>query len=129
MDSWVFNLLSGLFGSGIGITIFDLIYVRPKLKEAKANADKSETEAADAKITYLVERIEKAEQLYNEQGKLIDELRAKVLQLTKEVQEKEEKIVLFEGENSKMRQELIQLKKEVEAYKTITGGKTPGRKK
>lgn len=120
MESWIYSLISAIGAGGLGISLFDIFYVRPKLKEANAGANKAETEAADAKISYLVERIEKTEQMYNEQGKLIDELRGKVIQLTRELQAKEEKLVGMEAENGKLKQEMTQLKKEVEAYKTIT---------
>ena len=116
---WLNIIITAIGGSITGL-IGSILYFRPKLHEAKAGASKAETEASDAKVKYLIERVESVEKLYAQQGVALDEVRAKVLLLTSEVQEREQRIVQLEAENKDLRQKVDFLAKEVEAYRTIT---------
>lgn len=117
---WIELVLTALGGSLTGL-IGSIVYFRPKLKEMKAGASKAETEAADAKVKYLVERVESIEKLYAEQGKALDDVRLKVLTLTNDVQERDQRIVQLETENKALKTQVNRLEKEVSAYKTIAG--------
>lgn len=119
---WIELVLTALGGSITGL-IGSIVYFRPKLKEVQAGASKAETEASDAKVKYLIERVESVEKLYNEQGQALDEVRKKVLSLTNDVQEREQRIVQLEAENKALKTQVDRLEKEVEAYKIIKSGK------
>lgn len=113
---WLQLLLTAIGGSVTGL-IGSIVYFRPKLKEVKADASKAETEASDAKVKYLIERVESVEKLYAQQGLVLDEVRQKVLTLTREVQERDQRIVQLETENKALKTQVDRLEKEVEAYK------------
>ena len=115
------EIVLGALGGSLTAFIGSILYFRPKLKEAKANANKADTEAADARLNSLLGRIESAEKLYKQQGEMLDSVREKVLQLGQELQEKNQRIVLLESENKTLTTKVNQLEKEVAAYKTISG--------
>lgn len=106
--------------SSLGGTI---LYFRPKLKEANANAVKAQTESQNYVYDSLLQRINSMEKMYNEQyesqNKVISELRQEVLKLTKEKFESDERIVLLEGENSSLRTRVDGLEKELMSYKSL----------
>ena len=106
--------------SSLGGTI---LYFRPKLKEANANAIKAQTESQNYVYDSLLQRINSMEKMYNEQyesqNKVISELRQEVLKLTKEKFESDERIVLLEGENSSLRTRVDGLEKELMSYKSL----------
>lgn len=114
------ELLTGLAGGGITGTLGSIFYFRPKLKEAKASASKSETEAKEAKHDYLEKRIESMEKMYNEQGAVLDSLRQSVLKLSEEKFVNEQRIVQLESENKALMEKVGRLEKEIEAYKVLT---------
>lgn len=114
------ELLTGLAGGGITGMVGSIFYFRPKLKEAKASASKSETEAKEAKHDYLEKRIESMEKMYNEQGAVLDSLRQSVLKLSEEKFVNEQRIVQLESENKALTEKVGRLEKEIEAYKVLT---------
>lgn len=116
---WLEFILSA-FGGSILAGLGSIMYFRPRLKKAKAESSKAETEAADLKHDYLEERIESMEKLYSKQGEVLDEVRTKMLELGKELQAKDERINQLESENRSLVRKVDKLEKEVEAYKTIS---------
>ena len=87
----------------------------------QAEAEKEEAEASEAKQTALERRLAAVEKLYEEQGKVIDDLRKQVLQLSKEKFDSATRIVQLEGENKTLKEKVDRLDQEVQAYKTIAG--------
>lgn len=106
--------------SSLGGTI---LYFRPKLKEANANAIKAQAESQNYVYDSLLQRINSMEKMYNEQyesqNKVISELRQEVLNLTKEKFASDKRIVLLEGENSNLRSRVDGLEKELMSYKSL----------
>ena len=87
-----------------------IVYFRPKLKQAKADAVKAETEANAATFEHLMERINKMDLLYEQQSKMIDDLRGQILTLGAEKLERDKEI-------QALRAEVDRLTKELEDYK------------
>ena len=102
-----------------------ILFFRPKLKEAKANAQKAQTDAQDYAYNSLLGRINQMEKMYNEQyaaqNTTISELRTEVLKLTEEKFETAKEMAAIKGENNALRTRVEQLEKEVQAYRTIAG--------
>ena len=115
---WLDSLV-GAIGGGLLSILGSIVYFRPKLKEAKAAAKKAETEASVAEYSHLLERIKTMEEMYEAQGRIIDELRQKVLDLGQEKMERDEKIIKLEKDNKNLKQRVGELEKEVDAYKVI----------
>ena len=109
--------LGGSLIAGIG----SIIYFRPKLMEAKAEASIKQTEAADNKYDSLVKRLNSVEQMYAEQGKIVDSLRAEILRISEEKFASEKKIIQLASENKALGEKVDRLEKEVQAYKTLSG--------
>lgn len=113
----VVSLITGVGGS--------ILYFRPKLKEANANALKAQTDAQDYALNSLIGRINQMEKMYNEQyaaqSKVIENLRAEVLRLTEEKFASDKEMAAIKGENRSLKERVDQLEKEVQAYKTIAG--------
>lgn len=118
---WWETLLSAICGGGVITMLYDLFSVRPRLKAARADARKAETEAADASVKYLVDRIESVERLYKEQGELLDGFRKRQLEIEKELSEKNSKIASLEGENRALKAKVDKLEKESAEYKRTNG--------
>lgn len=114
-----FEAIVGALGGGILTFVGSVIYFRPKLQEAKAEASKAETEASAAEYTHLLERINTMEELYKRQGEELDELRKKLLALGREKLESDEKVLKLESENKNLQERVDKLSEEVEAYKTL----------
>ncbi len=99
-----------------------ILYFRPKLKEANANAAKAQVESEDFQYHVLIDRINSMEKMYNEQLKeqnqTIADLRSEVLKLTKEKFTSDQKIVQLEGENTRFKTRIDALEKELQEYKT-----------
>ena len=114
-----FEAIVGALGGGILTFVGSVIYFQPKLKEAKAEASKAETEASAAEYAHLIERIKTMEEMYQRQGEIIDDLRAKVLELGQEKLERDEKIIKLEQDNKALTRKVDELTKEVEAYRVI----------
>ena len=104
-----------------------VLYFRPKLKEANANAIKAQADAQNYVYESLVNRINTMEKMHNEQyaaqNKVIENLREEVLKLTEEKFVSDKRIIQLEGENSALRERVDGLEKEVQAYKTIAAHK------
>ena len=113
----VVSLITGVGGS--------ILYFRPKLKEANANALKAQTDAQDYALNSLIGRINQMEKMYNEQyasqSKVIENLRSEVLKLTEEKFASDKELATLKGENKALRERVDQLEKEVQANKTIAG--------
>ena len=113
----VVSLLTGLGGT--------ILYFRPKLREARAEASVKETEAQNFMYESLMSRINSMEKYYNDQyesqNKVIEDLRQEVLKLTKEKFDNEKRMTQLEGENNTLKERIDSLEKEVQAYKTIAG--------
>jgi len=110
---WLQLILSAIGGSVVSL-VSSILYFRPKLKEANANAVKTQAEAQNYVLDSLVSRMNQMEKMYNEQlesqNKVISELRAEVLNLTKEKFESDKRILVLEDENKQLRAEIEQLK-------------------
>ena len=114
LDSIVGALGGGLLAIGSSIA-----YFRPKLKEAKAEANKAETEANAANFDHLMERINKMDRLYEEQSKVIDDLRSQILTLGQEKLERDKEIQVLRAENADNKRRIEELTKELEAYRVL----------
>ena len=115
---WFEAIIGALCGSILS-AVGTILYFRPKLREAKAEASKAETEASAAEYAHLLERIRTMEEMYQKQGEIIDDLRKKVLVLGQEKLERDEKIIKLEQDNDTLTRKVDELTKEVEAYKVI----------
>lgn len=115
---WIDSIV-GALGGGLLAIVSSIFYFKPKLKEARAEASKAETEASSAEYAHLLERIKTMEEMYEKQGHTIDELREKVLELGKEKLERDLKIVQLEKDNQLLTKKVDELTKEVEAYRVI----------
>lgn len=101
-----------LLGGGGGWVFFS-----SKMKEARAQANKAETEALDARHDYLQERITTMEQLYSEQSQQLDAVRKEMLLLKEMIFKKDNRIAELEAENKKLTKRVTTLEKELENYK------------
>ena len=119
---WLEFILSALGGSVVG-GVGSILYFRPKLKEAKAEASKAETEASSAEYAHLLERINTMEEMYKRQGETIDSLRKELLDLGQAKYESDKKVLQLEAENRTLRERVDKLSEAVNAYKTINGQK------
>lgn len=114
-------MIGTILGSGVVGSLASMAYFRPKLKEAQANAMKAEVDASGAKHDFLTKRIEDMERLYAQQGEVLDSVRKQLLDLAEAKQKSDLKVNQLEMENRQLRERVVQLEKEVEAYKTIKG--------
>lgn len=120
---WINILLGGFVALFAGLNIFQLITFRAYKKKFKAEAEKDEALAAAEKQSALEQRLESIEKLYIEQGKIIDDLRQRVLTLGQEKMERDEKIIRLEKDNATLTKRVDELTKEVEAYRVIASKK------
>lgn len=118
-------LLGAFVALFAGLNIYQLIAFRAYKKMYKAKAEKEEAEASESKQSAMERRLAAVEHLYEEQGKVIDDLRKQVLQLSKEKFDSQTRIVQLEGENKTLREKVDRLDEEVQAYKTIVGKANP----
>lgn len=118
-----FEAIIGALGGGILTFVSTMAYFRPKLKEAHAEASKAETEAEVAEYSALLERINKMEEMYRQQGDTIDELRQQLLKMSQAKFESDKKVLELERENERLTERVNELAKEVEAYKVIANKK------
>ena len=120
---WFNVTLGSLAALFAGLNIFQLFSFRAYKKKFHAEAEKDEAEASESKQSALERRLAAIEALYDEQGKVIDSLRKDILRLTTEKFANERRMVQLESENKRLIEELDQVKKEVQAYKTIVENK------
>ena len=99
------GILIGAGGSWLGI--------RSKLKKAKVEADQ-------AQVHYLEDRIASLSKIYEEQGKALDDVRGRVLELSRAALDKDERISQLEMENKKLTTKVAKLEKELATYKART---------
>lgn len=116
---WLNILLGSFVALFAGLNIFQLIAFRAYKKKYQMEAEKDEAIAAAEKQSALEQRLESIEKLYVEQGKVIDDLRQRVLTLGQEKMERDEKIIRLEKDNATLTRRVDELTKEVEAYKII----------
>lgn len=116
---WVNNLLGGLAALLAGLNIFQLFAFKSFKEKYVAEAEKAEAEATADKQFALERRLESIEKLYTEQGKVIDDLRSRVLTLGQEKMERDEKIIQQEQTIKVLTQRVDELSKEVEAYRIL----------
>lgn len=114
-----FEAIIGALAGGILTLVSTILYFRPKLREAKAEASKAETEASVAEYSHLLERIKNAEDMYKQQGEMLDKLRTMLLEKKQENYELREKVQRLENENRELTQKVDSLQKDVEAYKQL----------
>lgn len=115
---WLDSII-GAVGGGLLTVVGSIVYFRPKLKEAKAEADKAETEASVAKYTHLLERIREMEELYKQQGETIDALRREILEISDAKFLSDQRVQTLERENERLVTRVDELATEVEAYKVL----------
>ena len=96
-----------------------IVYFRPKLKQARADAKKAETEASAMEYSHLLERINTMEEMYQKQGEALDELRNQLLRKGQENFELQQRIIQVEAENAELKIEVNKLREDVNAYKTL----------
>lgn len=120
---WLNVTLGAMTALFAGLNIFQLFSFRAYKKKFHAEAEKDEAEASESKQSALERRLAAIEALYDEQGKVIDSLRKDILRLTTEKFANERRMVQLEAENKRLTEELDQVKKEVQAYKTIVENK------
>lgn len=116
---WLNILLGALVAIFAGLNIFQLVSFRAYKNMHQAQAEKGEAEASAAKQSALESRLASIERLYGEQGKVIDDLRERVLNQSKEKFDLQTRIVQLEGENRALTEKVAILDKTVQAYKTI----------
>lgn len=118
------NALIGLLAAALaGLNIFQLVSFRQYKKKYAAEAAKEEAEAVESKQSALERRLNALEHLYAEQGKMVDELRTQILQISQAKFESDKRIVQLEGENKTLNEKFVSISKELEAYKVIAGNK------
>ena len=109
----------GAVGGGLLSVLGSVAYFRPKLREAKADASKAEAEANAATFEHLMERINKMDKLYEEQSKVIDDLRSQILTLGQEKLERDKEIQQLRSENEENKMRIESLTRELDAYKIL----------
>ena len=114
---WLNTLLGGLAALFAGLNIFQLVSFKANKEKYIAEAEKAEAEATADKQFALERRLESIEKLYTEQGKVIDDLRARVLTLGQEKMERDEKIIQQEQTIKSLTKRVDDLTKEVESYR------------
>ncbi len=101
------NIVSLIVGTGGTI-----LFLRPKLKEANANADKADIEADNYAYNSLVERLNNMEKLYTLQSNVVASLREQMLEMSKEKYGSEQRIVQVEAENTQLKKRIVQVETE-----------------
>lgn len=118
------RLILTTIGAGLLTFAGSLLYFRPKLKQAKAEALKQEAEAQNFVYDSLVSRLNQMEKMYNEQyaaqNAVIRDLRAEVLKLSEEKFANEKRIIQLEDENKVLKEKVEQLES---AYRSMPKGK------
>lgn len=114
-----FEAIVGALGGGIITFVSTILYFRPKLKEARADASKAETEASAAEYAHLLERIHTMEDLYKKQGEVIDELRERLLKISEEKMDRDLEVAELKIANETLTKRVNELEHEVNAYKII----------
>ena len=114
--NWLDTLISALGGSIIA-AVGSIAYFRPRLAQARAESAKAETEAESQRADYLEQRILSMEKLYAQQGKMLDEMREKVLLLGQDLQKKAERINQLEQENKALTEKLDRMEGELAQYR------------
>lgn len=109
------NIVSLIFSGGILGTFGSMFYFRPKLKAARAQASKAETEAKKERHDYLMERVNSMEELYKKQGDALDEVRQEVINLKKEAMIREQVVNELTAEVATLKEENQALKVENQA--------------
>lgn len=129
-QTWT-NIISLILSGGVLGGLGGIFYFRPRLREAKAGADKAHTEAARERNEYLLGRIESMERLYKQQGDMLDEVRQQVLELKEKAMDREsvisdlkeenraltDKVEKLKAENAELSEKVARLEEEVASYR------------
>ena len=107
---WLDSII-GAIGGGLLSIVGSIVYFRPKLKQAKADANKAESDANAATFEHLMDRINKMDQLYEQQSKMIDDLRGQILTLGAEKLERDKEIQSLRAEVDRLTMELEEYKR------------------
>ena len=110
-------VFSGLLALFAGLNVFQFIFFRSTKKKYEAEGIKAEADAQETKQSALERRLAAIEQLYAEQGKIIDSLRIDYLKMSEEKFLNEKRIVQLEGENKALKEKVDRLEREVKAYR------------
>jgi len=97
------SLIVSITSTGVLVELGNLIYFRPKLSQARAEARIKQVEADDKRHDYLEERIASMERLYAEQGKRLDDVCSRLIEV--------------KAENARIKIELVEVKEENRALK------------
>ena len=116
---WI-NILLSAIGGSVASFIGSIMYFRPKLREARAEAKIKEVEAQKEHYDFLTQKIADMEKRCAEQDRIIDELREKILKISEEKFKNDERILKLEGENRQLEQKLKQLAQGVMNSSDIT---------
>lgn len=116
MLEWILGTVATIFG---GLNLFQFFFFRSTKREFQAKALQAETEAKEARHSFLEKRIESMEKMYSQQGEILDSLRDKVLELTQENIANKQLIQQLESEKKALSDKVEKLEAEVEAYKTL----------
>ena len=120
---WLNILLGALVAVFAGLNIFQLFSFRAYKKKYTSEAEKDEAEAKADKQMALEKRLAAVEQLYEVQGKVVDDLRKEILELKQKKFESDKKMVQLLGENQTLNEKFQSLTKQLEAYKTLVNEK------
>lgn len=118
MDWWS-NILS-LIGGSVTTFVGTILYFRPKLKAASAEAHLKETEAADARYDFLQKKIADMEETFELQNDMMNNLRQEVLKLSEQKFQNEQRIITLEGENKELKMKVEKLEAEVQSYRSYS---------
>lgn len=119
----ILKLIISTLGGALIAFAGSLLYFRPKLKQAMADASKAETEADKQQFGFMLERISQLERLYKDQGATLDECRKRLLKMDDELIAKDQRILRLEAENKEMTAKVDSLQKELEAYRVISSNR------
>lgn len=107
-----FNILLSALGGSIVTGVGGILYIRPRLKSEKAGASKATTDAMEAQFDLLVKRVQSMENLYKQQGDVMDKMRLHQLDLETEVQTLKEQGIAMEAENRQLKEKLSRVEEE-----------------
>lgn len=107
---WLDSLV-GALGGGLLSILGSVVYFKPKLKEAKAEASKAETEAGIMQYEHLMARVNSMEELYKRQGEIVDGLRNDVMKKSQENFDLKSRVEKLERENRELKQMVENLTK------------------
>ena len=119
-----FQAIVGALSGGLLTALGGIFYLKSRMKKEGAEADIAQLEASKAEYRHLLDRIEKAEEMYAQQGTIINDLREQILKISAEKFESDQKVQVLtaeskrlKAENESLRMRVDELAAEVDAYK------------